>query len=71
MSKDREIFEGCAVSRLCDGPCASLHKRSYNHKTKEVDICPAHYKYYMEKQKIETENRFKKKKEKWVKVEVR
>jgi hypothetical protein len=71
MSKEKEILEGCAVDRHCDGPCASLHKRKYNPKTKEVDTCPAYYRYYVEKRKIETENRFKKKKEKWVKVELR
>lgn len=70
MSK--EIIEGCAVDRLCVDPCKKEHKSVYNHKTKEVTQCPAYYRYYMEKRKIEKgRGYFRKKREKWFKVELR
>ena len=70
MSKD--IIEGCAVNNLCVDPCKSEHKRVYNPRTKETLQCPAYYRYYMEKRKVETKRGFvRKKREKWVKVELR
>lgn len=70
MSK--KIIEGCAVNKLCVDPCRKDHKSKYNPATKEVLQCPAYYRYYMEKRKIETRRGFiRKKREKWVKVELR
>ncbi len=71
MLMEKEIFDGCAVSRLCEGICRSLHKSKYNPATKEVNECPAFYKYYFEKRKIESVRSFRKSTEKWVKVEMR
>lgn len=67
----KEIIEGCAVDRLCDDPCRKEHKRNYNPATKETIQCPAYYRFYMDKRKVETSRRFRKKREKWVKVELR
>ena len=69
----KEILDGCAVSRKCDGVCRQLHRKDYDqygHPKGEDTECPAFYRYYIEKRKIET-NRFGKKKEKIVKVELR
>ena len=68
---EKEIFEGCAVSRLCTDPCRSLHQRNYNPATKETIQCPAYYRFFFEKKKIESPRSFKKSKEKWVKIEIR
>jgi len=69
--KERNIIEGCAVDRLCDDPCRKDHKRNYDPVKKETSQCPAYYRYYMEKQRVEVGRRFGKKRETWVRVELR
>ena len=73
MSK-KEILEGCAVSRSCDDPCRKDHRRIYNPATKETSHCPAAYRYYWEKKKVDPRSRRRgrgKKRVQWVKVELR
>jgi len=68
---EKEIFDGCAVSRFCEGICRKLHKSKFDPATKEVNECPAYYRFYFEKRKIESVKSFRKTTEKWVKVEMR
>jgi hypothetical protein len=68
---EKEIFDGCAVGKFCEGICRKLHKSKFNPATKTVTECPAFYKFYFEKRRIESPRSFKKSIEKWVKIEMR
>jgi hypothetical protein len=68
---EKEIFDGCAVDKHCEGICRKLHKSSFNPSTKETTECPAFYRYYFEKKRIESPRSFKKSREKWIKIEMR
>lgn len=46
---EKKIYEGCAVESLCDGPCRYEHRKIYNPATKDVQVCPAYYRFTYEK----------------------
>jgi len=69
--QEKVIFDGCAVETLCEGPCRMEHQRIYDPETKDVQICPAYYRFTFEKVRQPIGSRKRGKKNKLTMKEIR